>query len=274
MYFPKSQITPNLYTNGGEFIYASNSNPYTGYYFKTSTGKYFTGRNQDDRPNEELNVITNQVNTIQNTANPIPQTSIALAFEGAFPQNANVSDDYKDPTYSEDLVLSYLNIQKISLNNLPSYIIPTYNPVLPTQQDYQNGEFRRYFCKKTNEIIYVEINQDTFDKLIAKDSQVLWQLYQPFNITWQLTGNQEQVARINKNSVELVSFRNKFPRLEEYLKFDYTKYYNQLGTSTSGSYINGVNQGYVLDNRNGRSDRVSYSQNDSGSIRRDNSTSR
>jgi hypothetical protein len=139
-------------------IYASNSNPYTGYYFKTSTGKYFTGRNQDDRPNEELNVITNQVNTIQNTANPIPQTSIALAFEGAFPQNANVSDDYKDPTYSEDLVLSYLNIQKISLNNLPSYIIPTYNPVLPTQQDYQNGEFRRYFCKKTNEIIFKSLN--------------------------------------------------------------------------------------------------------------------
>jgi hypothetical protein len=267
MYFPKSQITPNLYTNGGEFIYASNSKPYAGYYFKTSTGKYFTGRNQDDRPNELLNPITNQANQINNTANPNPQTSIALPFEGAFPQNANVSNDAIIPDYSEELVIEYLNIKQISLNDLPSFIVPTYNPVLPTQQDYQNGEFRRYFCKKTNEIIYIEISQETFDKLVAKDSQVLWQLYKPFFLTWQLTGNVTQVARVNKNSIELTSFRNKLPRLEEYLRFDYTKYYNQLGNTTSGSYINGVNQGYVLDNRNGRSTRVSNSQNDSGSIR-------
>jgi len=225
MYFPKSQITPNLYTNGGEFIYASNSNPYTGYYFKTSTGKYFTGRNQDDRPNEELNVITNQVNTIQNTANPIPQTSIALAFEGAFPQNANVSDDYKDPTYSEDLVLSYLNIQKISLNNLPSYIIPTYNPVLPTQQDYQNGEFRRYFCKKTNEIKYIEINKTIYDLLVNRSPTIEYSLYLPFYLDWQLTGNEEQVARVNKNNAELTAKKLKLPGLLEYLQFDFTKYY-------------------------------------------------
>lgn len=225
MYFPKSQITPNLYTNGGEFLYTSNSKPYTGYYFKTSTGKYFTGRNQDDRPNNELTLITNQVNTIQNTANPFPQTSIALGFEGDFPQNTNTSDNFIDPTYSEDLVLNYINIQKISLNNLPSYVIPTYNPVLPTQQDYQNGEFQRYFCKKTNEILYIEINQDTFTKLVAKDPQILWQLYKPFTITWQLTGNKEIVARLNKNIVELASFRNKLPKLADYLKFDFTKYY-------------------------------------------------
>jgi hypothetical protein len=110
--------------------------------------------------------------------------------------------------------------------------------------------------------------------LIAKDPQVLWQLYQPFNITWQLTGDKQNVAQVNRNSVELVSFRNRFPRLDEYLKFDFTKYYNQLGTTTSGSYINGVNQGYVLDNRNGRINGVSNSQNDSGSIRRDSSITR
>ena len=91
MYYPKSQITPNLYTNGGEFVYADTQEAYSGYYFKISTGKYFTGRNQDDRPNELLNPITNQSNEIDNTANPNPQSSIALPFEGAFPQNANVA---------------------------------------------------------------------------------------------------------------------------------------------------------------------------------------
>jgi len=246
MYYPKSQIKPNLYTNGGEFAYASNSQEYIGYYFKISTGKYFSGRNQDDKPNEELLSIDADITTNET----LLSTDSAVVVV--------------DPIYSY-----------VTNTPVPSPTsIPVFNPNVPTQQDYQNGEFRRYFCKKTNEVIYIEINQDTFDKLVAKDTQILWQLYQPFNITWQLTGNIEQVARINKNSVELVSFRNKFPRLEEYLKFDYTKYYNQLGTTTSGSYINRVNQGYVLDNRNGRGNRVFDSQNDSGSIRRDNSISR
>ena len=123
--------------------------------------------------------------------------------------------------------------------------------MLPTQQDYQNGEFRRLFCKKTNEVIYIEINQDTFDKLVAKDSQILWQLYQPFNITWQLTGNKETVARVNKNSVELVSFRNKFPRLDEYLKFDYTKYYKYTEASNlytpGGEFKTANGQNYIGD---------------------------
>ena len=246
MYYPKSQIKPNQYTNGGEFAYANNSQEYIGYYFKVSTGKYFSGRNQDDKPNEELLSINADITTDET----------ALSTDSAVV--------VVDPIYS------YVTNTPVP----PPTSIPSFNPNSPTQQDYQNGEFRRYFCKKTNEVIYVEINQDTFDKLVAKDPQILWQLYQPFIITWQLTGNQEQVARINKNSVELVSFRNRFPRFDEYLKFDFTKYYNQLGTTTSGSYINGVNQGYVLDNRDRRIDGVSNSQNDSGSVRRDSSITR
>jgi hypothetical protein len=146
--------------------------------------------------------------------------------------------------------------------------------VLPTQQDYQNGEFRRYFCKKTNEIIYIETDKATYDKLVAKDVQIAWPLYQPFNIPWQLTGNREQVERTNRNIVELTSFQNSLPRLADYLRFNFTKYYLQLGTTTSGSYINGVNQGYVLDNRDRRINGVSNSQNDSGSVRRDSSITR
>jgi hypothetical protein len=259
MYYPKSQITPNLYTNGNEFVYADSKQSYSGYYFKISTGKYFTGRNQDDRPNVEL-----IINTFGDTLQIDPQIDSTQ-------ENATTNNYTTNIPYST-ITVDYNN----TTQNRYSTILetPIYNPVLPTQQDYQNGEFRRLFCKKTNEVIYIEINQDTFDKLVAKDPQILWSLYQPFNITWQLTGDKQHVARINKNSVELVSFRNKFPRLEEYLKFDYTKYYNQLGTTTSGSYINGVNQGYVLDNRDGRGNRVFNSQDDSGSVRRDNSTSR
>lgn len=156
MYYPKSQITPNLHTNGGEFVYADTQEAYSGYYFKISTGKYFTGKNQDDRPNLEL--LLSQ--TVQNVATPIIQNS---------QPNYNATTNVYEQTNEE-----YLNLKSLS----PSIvIIPSYNPVLPTDQDYQNGEFRRLFAKKTNEIQYVEIDQDTFTKLLAKDPQILWQLY-------------------------------------------------------------------------------------------------
>ena len=203
MYYPKSQITPNLYTNNNEFVYADTKEAYNGYYFKISTGKYFTGRNQDDRPNIELILLQ----TVQNTPTPIIQ---------------NNQLDYTATTnIYEQINEEYLNITSQSHSIT---IIPTYNPILPTPQDYQNGEFRRLFAKKTNEIQYVEIDQDTFDKLVAKDPQILWQLYEPFDLTWKLTGNIEDVARINFNTVELTSKRKRLPRLGNYLKFNYIKY--------------------------------------------------
>ncbi len=44
MYYPKSEITENLYTGGGEFAYKFNSVPYVGYYYSTIDGKFFTGK--------------------------------------------------------------------------------------------------------------------------------------------------------------------------------------------------------------------------------------
>ena len=40
MYYPKSQIVPNLYTNGEEYVYAVNSKEYIGHYFATADGKF------------------------------------------------------------------------------------------------------------------------------------------------------------------------------------------------------------------------------------------
>lgn len=203
MYYPLSQITPNLYTNGGEFVYALTQESYSGYYFKVSNGKYFTGRNQDDRPNIELILLeTNLLSPNTSTQSQTNYLAIVNAIEPNNEQYLNIT--HQTPT---------------------SVIVPTYNPNPPTQQDYQVGEFRRYFCKKTNEYLYIEINQDQFTKLTVKDPQILWQLYQPFFIDWQLTGDKQQVAKVNRNSTELVAFRNKFFGLNEYLKFDFTKYY-------------------------------------------------
>jgi len=217
MYYPKSQITPNLYTNGGDFVLSTDNSDYTGYYFKISTGKYFTGRNQNDRPNIEL----------------VPITS--LSQDNITPPNSNLNisvlsldnSDFLSTQYEVNTgdVFNYSILSNINVYNPPKTLIPYYNPQQPTQQDYQNGEFRRFFCKKTNEIIYIEIDVTQYNKLISKNSEILWQLYLPYNVTWQLTGDKQQVAQVNKNMVELASKNLKLPYFNLYLKEDYTKYY-------------------------------------------------
>jgi len=199
MYYPLSQIKTNLYTNGGEYALISTGQSYTGYYYKTSNGQYFTGKTPQDTPSEKLFIIG--YNNIPQTPS-FPVLNINREIIQNVPYNALTNTNFNQIVYS-----------------------PYYNPQLPTQQDYQIGEFRRYFCKKTNEIIYIEINKDQYDKLVSKNSQILWQLYLPFFIDWQLTGDKQQVAKTNRNMVLLASKNLKLPAFSLYLKEDYTKYY-------------------------------------------------
>jgi hypothetical protein len=196
-YYPKSQVKTNLYTNGGELAYALNLEPYAGYYYQTSDGKYFSGKSPSSPASQEL--------ILDNLFKSSPQSPIALSYVN----------------YTQDSI-DYINVAN---PNLSPVQIPTYNPTLPTQQDYQIGTFRRYFCKKTNELIYIEIDQNTFDKLSSKNTQILWQLYFPFNLLWTLTGDKQQVAKTNRNITLLAQQQLNLPKLNLYLKEDYLKYY-------------------------------------------------
>lgn len=199
MYYPLSQIKTNLYTNGGEYAYISTNEAYTGYYWKASDGKVFSGRTPQDTPVEELTpIITLSFNTSSN--------------------NTFLSINQEDINNT-----TYLNIKNIPIND--AVFIPPYSLTLPTSQDYQVGEFVRYFCKKSNEVIYIEISQDTYNLLLNKDSRILWQLYIPFSIPWQITGDKQTVAKTNKNIVELTMFKNKYYRFNDYIKNDYLKYF-------------------------------------------------
>lgn len=199
MYYPLSQITPNLYTNGGEYVLASNYQSYSGYYWKTSQDKFFTGKNPQDAPIQKL----------------IPITEL-------YSNNAKISNDYTKLYIGSKEVTNY---QDINDEIYEPVQIPTFSLTLPTNSDYQIGEFIRYFCKKTNELLYLEINKDTYDKLTNKDSTILYQLYLSFNIPWQLTGDKEQVFKVNRNIVELTSKNLKLARFSDYLQNDFTKYY-------------------------------------------------
>ena len=219
MYYPKSQIKTNLYTYGDEYVITLTQAAYTGYYFLTSTGQAFTGRTPDDRPNQELTkvdpVTKNEggpLGTLKNSSSPI--------FSAHNPFASNIINEV-------DILssLDYAQITNTNIFNPSKVLVPYYIAPTPTEQDYQIGEFRRYFCKKGNEILYLEINKTQYDLLVTKNSSILFSLYGPFNLPWQITGTQEQVARTNKNIVELTSQRLKLPRFGDYLNNNYLKYY-------------------------------------------------
>ena len=191
-YFPLSQIKTNLYSNG-EFVQSNNQELYTGYYWKNSLGKYYTGKSPQDEPTIELLPISDSFR----------QTDI---IESA-PSLDTIA--YSDTTQTQP----------------PSSNIPPDFASLPTEQDYQIGEFRRYFCKKSNEILYIEISKTSYDLLETKSDSLLWPLYVPFNLPWRLTGTKEEAFRINRNLTALTSQRLQLPKLGEYLKNDYLKYY-------------------------------------------------
>jgi hypothetical protein len=201
-YYPKSQIRTNLYAEPGVLLVESSNIPYVGYYWANSKGEYWSGKTPQDLPNIRLIEVFD------------PENEEILPSINTFNVSIVVNTD---PSYN-----SIKNIVLGSPNNYQA--VPSYSPTLPTPQDYQNGEFQRYFCKKTNEIKYIEINKEQFDKLVAQDPQIEFSLYQPFTITWIISGDKDTVAKTNRNIVELASFRQKLPRLADYLRFDYTKY--------------------------------------------------
>lgn len=191
MYFPQSQIKTNLYSNG-DFVIKSTNKLYTGFYWKTSKGDLFTGKNPNDKPIQELGLIT---------------------------KNLIHTDDIETTNTIGSTI--YQNLKGDKSNK----IVPFYSPELPSVDDYKLGEFRRYFCKKTNDLIYIEINKDIHDKLSKQDKTYLWELYFPFNLAWTISGDISKVYTVNRNVVNLVSYRKNLTKFDQYLNNDFLKFY-------------------------------------------------
>ncbi len=206
MYYPNSQIKTNIYTNGGELVFKTNNENYIGFYWKTSDGKFYTGKNPQDKSIQELV----QISSLSNPST-LNQTSEAFEVE---PQPNLISNT--------DLSLRY---NKLNNKLLGDKIIPnSYNP-FPTQEEYNLGEFTRYFCKKANEWNYIEINKDNFTKLSIKDNSYLWQLYIPFKFQWTISGEEKSVYILNKNITEYMMKKFKLNMLNKFLKEDYLKFW-------------------------------------------------
>ena len=199
-YYPKNRVKTNLYTEGKEYAVENTGQSYKGYYHKLYTGELFTGKTPSDLPVEKLIELP--------------------AIPGELHSDVNFT-----PVYTSEVAygnLDYLNITNPSLaeKNLPYPITPQ-----PTPQDYQLGEFRRYFAKKINEIKFIEINKDTYDNLNSQNSSWLWELYQVFFIPWSISGDKQAIAKTNRNIVMLTMQRLNIYGFNKFLKENYTKFW-------------------------------------------------
>jgi hypothetical protein len=196
MYFPSSQIKSNLFTNGNEYILSTTKEEYKGYYYEISNGRKYTGKT----PQDGQNILLIVQNSIQSITPPTPTTT-----------------DLTSP------IIYSLN-ESIS-KSLPERSLPQYNPTTPTQKDISLGVFQRFFCKKNNELVYMEINQSTYSQLKARSSQIAWDLYTPLDTLWYIKGDREKVYNTNKNLISLIEQKQKWYGFSQYFKEDFSKYY-------------------------------------------------
>lgn len=193
-YYPKNRIQTNLYTNGGEFSIKSNSLPYSGYYYKLYNGEIYSGKNPNDGT-PQLLIPTSELDVLNSD---------------------NVNDSlYNVLTPSNDTnVLDYLAL-------VPKYPkdrkIPTPYYPDPSAQDYELGEITRYFVKKINEALYIEINQNEYNKIKDQNAQYLWEIYTAEALPWSISGNKNTVTQTNKNLTGLLEIRSKWYGFGKYI---------------------------------------------------------
>jgi hypothetical protein len=202
IYYPPNQIRPNLFANSDEFVFISNTLPFSGSYHQLSNGRYYTGALHSNDSQEIIPVT----GLTQATAIPTNKTNATLVIV--------------DDTSLENNTYTRLTNQSQLVKEAPTNL-----QNLPTQQDYQIGEFTRYFAKAINQDTYIEFTKDLYDRLISKDPSIYYEQYIAFKLPWRLVGSKEQVFRINRNITVLVSQQFNLPKFGMYLKNDYLKYY-------------------------------------------------
>ena len=194
MYYPKSQIKPNLFTNGDQYVYLRDETNYIGFYYSTSDGRYFTGKSPNNGPNFELIPVPVNINFVEGL-------------------NTHVAGDH----YVINDVYDYARGVDLTKGNIPPSnpisIFPT-----PTQEDYDNKEFVRYFLKRINQEKYMEVDQSTYISYKSKEPNVNFVLYQAFRLPWLISGKRAEVYNINRKTVIRVQNNLKFRSFIQYFK--------------------------------------------------------
>lgn len=216
MYTPKNRIVTNQYTSGNLLVDKTTQEFYRGFYYKTFNGKYFSGKTPNDTPSVELEFVQS---TDSNYNDSLPQNELAYGDAPTY------LDDINSEGYNQETVIKYAKMKGINLNNIPRVFVPTQHYPQPTEDDYKLGVFTRYFVVKTNEIQYMELSKDIYNKIKNKDIQYMWEPYTPFKLQWTIKGDEKYVVNTNRNIILLTEKRLKRQGLDIFLRKNYTKFW-------------------------------------------------
>jgi hypothetical protein len=207
MYYPKSQIKTNLYTQGGEFSIASTGQDYKGYYYMTSNGQAYSGKTPSDIPTQLLQTIAQNLSLSATARDAEPGLGVSSTPDSSF---------FLLPP-------SYIASTKIDISTSPS--APKQSYPIVTENDYKLGEFQRYFLKKGNETKFLEISLEDYRKYVNRDRDVLFELYIPIQINWVLTGDKDQVYKVNQAIVAKAEREQNLPGFTQYFRDKFTQFY-------------------------------------------------
>ena len=165
-------------------------------------------------------IKTNQTSTGEYIYKSTGETYIGIyyklydgkAYTGKFPGDGDNKEliEVKDPLDIPEPPKS------LTTTNVP--------PLFPTEQDYKDGMFIRYFSKKRNEYLFEELTKDQYDTL-NNPKLIRYTIYKPFYIKWMLTGDKQKVADYNFYSIRNAEEKEEVLGLNEFLQMNYLKYY-------------------------------------------------
>jgi hypothetical protein len=215
MYYPKHQIVEDLHTNGGEFKPINSNENYTGSYYATSDNEYYTGKNPEDGPNVRLILLSPGTSPINNITGSYKNNNTSFIMD---PESEPVGEHM----YIEDI--DYYKARNLEdRGDAPRPPKKSIN--IPTEKDYNEGVFYRFFVKKGNEGQFIEVSLDEYNLFNNQDSSVDYNLYIPIKIIWNLKGKEEEVYTSNKATVSLLEQRNQLFGFTLFFKGKFSKYW-------------------------------------------------
>jgi len=226
-YVPLNRVATDLYTNGGEYVYQSTQTVYVGPYHKYYNGEIYTNTTPDI-PNPQKLIKLNKLQDL-NTSNS--RVTLGIGNETQHPDlsESNIEEQLQQIYQSDPsrIIENYLQAKNSSIQQYRSKIsIQSYNPE-PTLENYQVGEFQRYFVKQINGLKYMEVDKNTYTAINSRNPKYTWEYYISINIPWSITGEERQVMTTNKNIVELAERSRNITGLSQFLHYNYLKFYKK-----------------------------------------------
>ena len=189
IYYTKAQITEGLVTEGNEWMFTDNTE-YIGQYHTYTTGEVFSEATFVDGKSRILIPYVNVQSINQ-------QNEIGIDFAKNFEYNG----------------IKTLDIKKS--------ITPNPSIVEPTDKDIKRGWMERYFAKKVNDDIILELTKEDFDNVGTENGldKILWE---KFKLRWIITGPIDEILQTNQQTIQIKS--QDYPLLSNLIT-DFTEFY-------------------------------------------------